>query len=166
MRFNQSVIVGGLFALMFAVAAACGDDSTSTPAATATGTATTAPTSTTTASATATSTATETGTAAPTGTAPVDDAERAALIAQFPAEVQPLLEPLWSTKLIALLLEVRNMGADTLVWQDAGGEFNEGMKRAFLNEWEQITGWTINSVSLAGEANNLLEEQVKAGKPS
>ena len=176
MRLKQFMITGGLFAIMFAFAVACGDDDTATPAATATtaptGTATTAPTATATATGTATTAPTETATTAPTETAttaPTETAtvadERAGLIAQFPADVQPLLETVWSTDLIALLLEVRNAGAGTLVWQDAGGEFNEGMNRAFLNEWEDITGWTINRVSLAGEANNVLEEQVAAGRP-
>src|SRR5690606_22254142 len=64
--------------------------------------------------------------------------------AQFPAEVQEYLADL-PDNLVELLWKVRQGGPGTLVWADAGGEFHEGIRRASLAEWEQITGWTAQS---------------------
>jgi putative spermidine/putrescine transport system substrate-binding protein len=169
-------MTGALLALVVLVAVGCEEDETATPtpatatatgtataSPTATGTATTQPTGTETATATETGTATETATETATATETGTTDDRAAIIAQFPADVQPLLETVWSTELLQLLLDVRNSGADSIVWQDAGGEFNEGMQRAFNREWEQITGWTINYVSVTGDSNAVITEMVNAG---
>ncbi len=147
--------------------AACGDDA-ATPTAvppTATTTPTAVPPTATATEAPATPTATATGTPAtptatetptPTATPPED------VRSQFPADVQPLLADL-PDNLVQLLLDVRNQGPDTLVWADAGGELHEGMRRAFLAEWEQITGWTVENSASGVAAPVDFEAKVKAG---
>lgn len=98
--------------------------------------------------------------ASPAVARPAGPADRARLIERFPEDVRPLLSDL-PAGLIDLLWEVRQEGPGTLTWQDAGGEFHEGIRRAFLDEWKAITRWNVRELSAGGEANNILVEMVK-----
>jgi len=141
-------------ALAVAFVVACGDDETATPG---------APTPSATASASATTTATETAsaTARATETATATDDLRA----QFPAEVQEFLATV-PDNLVELLWKVRQSGPGTLVWADAGGEFHEGERRAFHNEWEQITGWTLQNAPQSGSGYPAdFDTKVGSGNP-
>jgi putative spermidine/putrescine transport system substrate-binding protein len=83
---------------------------------------------------------------------------------QFPAEVQPLLGEI-PDNLVQLLWEIRQQGPDTLVWLTPGGEFHEASKRAFLDNWAAITGWTVTDAPAVSGYLAALEEQVNAGSP-
>ena len=85
----------------------------------------------------------ETATQAPSQSPTASD-----LTSQFPADVQPLLEGL-PANLVALLLKVRQAGPGKIVWADAGGEFHDGVRRAYLADWEKVTGWTAESAPQA-----------------
>ncbi len=144
------LILGALAALVVAAGVACGDDekATSTPAPTATETQT----------ATATGTAPATATASP-ATGNYLDPAPADLVAQFPADVQPLVEGMPAV-VAQLLLEVRNEGPGSVVYSDAGGEQFEAERRAHLNDWEKITGWTVTYTSNV-DGPTILDAQVK-----
>ncbi len=141
MFVGRLITMAVVFAAVMALAVACGDDE-------ATPTATQAPTG------TATQAPTGTATQAPTATD---------VRSQFPADVQPLLADL-PDNLVAALWEVRQAGPGTMIWADAGGEFHEGVRRASLAEWEQITGWTAqNAPQATGGTPADFETKVDAG---
>jgi putative spermidine/putrescine transport system substrate-binding protein len=126
-------LLSSLLLLAVAAAAACEEEETPTAAPstpTTSGTATAAPT------ATATSTATRPATATATATPSADPRTN------FPAAVQPFLANVQDS-LVELLWTVRQAGPGTITVADPGGEWNEGTKRAFGDNWELITGWTI-----------------------
>lgn len=124
--------------------AACGDDETATPAP----------------SPTTPATATGTGTASPTATATAAD-----LISQFPAEAQPLLADL-PQNLVELLWKVRQAGPGSMVLAGPGGEAQEGQDRAFFDNWETITGWTVDPAPGAGGGAPVdFVEKVNSGDP-
>jgi putative spermidine/putrescine transport system substrate-binding protein len=104
----------------------------------------------------------ETPAAAPT---PGPTGDRASLVAQFPADVQPQLEGL-PDELVRQLLQVRQEGAKTLTWTDSGGEQHDGFRKAFLSDWEKITGWTVRgAVASVDSVLAQLQAQVGSGKP-
>jgi putative spermidine/putrescine transport system substrate-binding protein len=76
--------------------------------------------------------------------------------------VQPLLEGVPAV-VVELMWEVRQEGPGTVVWADAGGEWHTAERAAFMDEWEQITGWTITPVAPATAIYPLVEEQVNSG---
>jgi putative spermidine/putrescine transport system substrate-binding protein len=129
---------------------------TAPPAETPTPTETVTPTATATVPPTATETPAEGGYGSQLATPEI--------LAQFPEDIQPLVEGL-PNNVAELLLDVRNEGPGTLVWLDFGGEAHEGYRRAFLNDWERITGWTLNGVAPTGDVLSLLQTQVDAGQP-
>ncbi|MEX2236034.1 MAG: extracellular solute-binding protein [Dehalococcoidia bacterium] len=97
------------------------------------------------------------------GEASDGEGSKDSLIAQFPEDVHELLEDL-PENLIQLLLEVREAGPSDFVWANDGGEFEEAEQRAFKEEWEEITGWTIvQSTADRTSSNALLKTQVDAG---
>ena len=70
------------------------------------------------------------------------EGDRTAMVAQFPPEIQPELDAL-PTELVRQLLQVRLEGPKSLVWTDAGGEMHDGFRRAFIQQWEKLTGWKV-----------------------
>jgi hypothetical protein len=88
------------------------------------------------------------------------------LRSQFPADVQPLLADV-PDNLVELLWRVRQDGPGTLVWADAGGEYHEAVRTSWIQEWEQITGWTVQSAPQSGTPGNPpdFEVKVQAGNP-
>jgi putative spermidine/putrescine transport system substrate-binding protein len=144
--------------LVFAFAAACGEDETATPTtAPATPTATATATATATGTATATTTATDTATATATGS--TDD-----LINQFPEEVRGLLADV-PAPLLQALWEIRQQGPDTIIVADFGGETHAVKRSTFIEEWEQITGWTSQSAPFTGVEPPDFEVKMEAGTP-
>ena len=99
-----------------------------------------------------------TSTAAPTG-------DRSSLVEQFPESVRAQLEPL-PTELVRQLLQVRKASPGTVVWTDSGGEQHDGFRAAFLEDWEQITGWSVKgAVASVDGALAQLQSQVASGSP-
>lgn len=98
----------------------------------------------------------------PSGGAAADD--RASLIAQFPADVRPLLTADIPDDVIAALLKVRKEGPDTLVLNHSGGELYKGEQIAYLGNWEKITGWTIKDIAPSPDPGQVMA-QVKSGHP-
>jgi putative spermidine/putrescine transport system substrate-binding protein len=87
------------------------------------------------------------------------------LLSQFPADVQPLLEGV-SDPLLRLLLDIRSEGPQTLLWSDSGGEYHQGQRRAYLEDWEKITGWTVQNVAQSGSTTPPdFEVKTRAGEP-
>lgn len=117
-RYGTKFVLGLVMALVAVMAIACGDDETATPAGTAT--------------------ASETATAGETGTATGD------VRSQFPEDVQPLIADL-PDNVVQMLWDLRQQGPDTMVLADGGGEYYEGLRRAFMADFEKITGWTIQN---------------------
>jgi hypothetical protein len=129
--------------------AACGGDETTTavPTTTVTATSTVVPgTTTATATTTGSPTATTGSTATSTGTATSD------LRGNFPQDVQNLLTDL-PDNLVELLWKVRQAGPDTMYWSDYGGETHQTKRRAYIEEWEQIAGWTVENVPITGSGS-------------
>ncbi len=101
----------------------------------------------------------------PEATMEESETETTSPIDQFPTDVQPLLQDV-SPELVELLWQVRQQGPDDLIWVDFGGELHEAARRAYLEDWEQITGWTVVQTSPGtGPALANLQAQVESGNP-
>ncbi len=87
---------------------------------------------------------------------------RAQLVAQFPADVQPLLADI-PERVIAALWDVRQQVPGTVVFRMSAGELEDAQNRAYREEWGRITGWevlqagdfpTLADVKLQAESGN------------
>jgi putative spermidine/putrescine transport system substrate-binding protein len=97
------------------------------------------------------------------GTTPTPGGAGTDLVAQFPADVRPLLKGL-PQEVVASLLKVRQAGSASLVIRMSAGELQGAMERAYRTNWEKITGWKIVQ---AGDIPTLaeVERQAKSGHP-
>jgi putative spermidine/putrescine transport system substrate-binding protein len=89
---------------------------------------------------------------------------RQAIIAEFPQGVRGMLTEDIPTPVLGALLRTRQQGPETLVLKDSGGELFDGESEAFINEWEQITGWEVKNASPVATPGDV-RAQVASGRP-
>lgn len=90
--------------------------------------------------------------------------DREAIISEFPQDVRDLLADDIPTPVLGALLQTREAGPETMVLKDSGGELFEGESAAFIDEWEQITGWEVQNASPVATPGDV-RAQVAGGRP-